>query len=252
MKITKKIFSFITSVLVLATTLTLGNTVAAKADTNEVPVQLYYSYGVGNTSETSHYVGYIAVKNLSYDKKVTVHYTYTGPQAGGPWKDVAATYVRTNASDGYEIWKFETPETFDHYGFGQIQYCIKYEVNGQTYWDNNNGKNYVGTDFSANRPHLVNTSLSFDNGNSYLNCYVATKKSVNPQAIRIRYSKDNWATYKDVDVTASTDVYYNEDSNCWVAKVPFGRGTEVKLAVYYVLDGVEHWDNNLGENYSFN
>lgn len=248
MKISKKIFSFITSLLVLATTLTLGHTISAKADTNDVPVQLYYSNAVGDSSETGHYFGYIAVKNFAYDKKVTVHYSYTGPQASNVWNDVAATYVKTNALDGYEIWRFETPSEFDHYGFGQIQYCIKYEVNGQTYWDNNNGKNYVGIDFAESRPHVISYGQS-DNG---LSCYIATKKSITPEAIRIRYSEDNWATYKDVDATNATDISYSNDTNCWIAKVPVEKGKQIKFSVYYLLDGVQHWDNNLGDNYSFN
>ncbi|GKX68021.1 CBM21 domain-containing protein [Inconstantimicrobium mannanitabidum] len=252
MKISKKIFSFITSVLVLATTLTFGNAVSAKADTNDVPVQLYYSYGVADSGETGHYTGYIAIKNLAYDKKVTVHYNYTGPQASNVWNDVTATYVKTNPLDGYEIWKFETPVVFTHYGFGQIQYCIRYDVNGQTYWDNNNSKNYVGNDFASSRPHMINYGQTSENNKDYMYFYVGTKKSVNPEAVRIRYSEDNWATYKDVDSVKATDIYYSDDTNCWYIKVPVSSGKQIKFSAYYVLNGVQYCDNNLGDNYVFN
>lgn len=248
MKISKKIFSFLTAVLVLAATLTFTNKVSAKAATNDVPVQLYYSSSVSDTSETSHYVGYIAVKNLAYDKKVTAHYNYTGAEQTTVWNDIAATYVRTNPLDGNEIWKFETPSTFNHYGFGEIQYAIKYEVNGQTYWDNNGGKNYRGIDFAASRPHVT----SFGGYQNNLTCNLEIKKPVKPEAVRIRYTDDNWATYKEVDAATATQEYGILDVNYWVANIPVSSGKQIKFSAYYVINGVQYWDNNLGENYSYN
>lgn len=251
MKISKKILNFIMSIFVLATTFTFANAFPSKVFADELPpVQLYYSASVSDSAELGHCVGYIAVKNLGYDKKVTVH--YNTPASSTVWSDIDATYVGTNASDGYEIWRFETPTTYSLDGLGDIQYAIRYEVNGQTYWDNNNGKNYQTNDFTASRPHVISTVKSYENNQQFLNVYIGTKKSVSPDAVRLRYTEDNWATYSDVDAVSTNEVFYNYDTNCWVAKIPISSGKQVQFSAYYELNGNQYWDNNLGSNYAYN
>lgn len=255
MKFSKKVLSFITSVLVLTSAATFANGVSAKAATTDKPVELYYTKVVNDDAPAvAHYAGYIAVKNLAYDKKVIVHYNYTSlSQASNTWYTANASYVKNNTSDGNEVWKFETPSVYTNYGgLGDIQYYIEYDVNGQTFYDNNDGKNYKSSDFGASRPYVTSISgYARNNGAEYLSCYVATKKSVNTEAVRIRYTQDDWATYKDVDLTKSTNVYFNADSDSWIIDIPILSGKPVKFAAYYVVNGVQHWDNNLGDNYYF-
>lgn len=239
MSISKKVLSLFMSIFVLVTTIAFTNPFASKVLADELPVKLYYSHAVAESRDFGHYTGYIAVKNLAYDKKVTVHYEYNN----GAWNDVAASYVKTNSSDGYEVWEFQTPDKFD---YSQMQFAIKYEVNGQTYWDNNNGKNYEGDDFNADMP-LVNGYSEYDK--NVLNVDIETKKSANPEAVKVRYTEDNWATFKDIDAVNT----WNDDIGMWVAKLPVLSSTkQVKFAVYYVSNGVKYWDNNLGDNYTFN
>lgn len=256
MKFSKKIFSLITSVLVLTSAFTCTNGISAKAATTDKPVELYYTKVVNdNAPAVEHYAGYIAVKNLAYEKKVIVHYNYTSlSQASNIWYTANANYLKNNPSDGNEVWKFETPSVYTNYGgLGDIQYYIEYDVNGQTFYDNNNGKNYKSSDFGASRPYVTSLSgYARNNGECYLSCSVATKKSVSPEVVRIRYSQDNWTTYKDVDLVKSTNVYFNEDSNSWIIDIPILPGKQTKLAAYYVVNGVQYWDNNLGDNYNYN
>lgn len=75
----------------------------------------------------------IKVKNIAYNKKVTLHYydSYTRV-----WDDMEAKY-EYSLDNGYEIWTVSAV-----YAGEYLQYAIKYEVNGQTYWDNNNQKDY--------------------------------------------------------------------------------------------------------------
>lgn len=75
----------------------------------------------------------IKVKNIAYVKKVTLHYK---DSLYDRWQDCEAKYEGAS-NDGYEIWTVTQAFVGDY-----IQYAIKYEVNGQTYWDNNSGKDY--------------------------------------------------------------------------------------------------------------
>lgn len=87
----------------------------------------YMMYGLGAN---------IKVKNLAYEKVVTIHYKNSYNDV---WQDCAATYAYS--IDGqYEVW-YADPIFYS--GYGSIEYSIKYEVAGQTYWDNNYGENYI-------------------------------------------------------------------------------------------------------------
>lgn len=89
--------------------------------------------------------GTVQVLNLAYEKKVTVHYSFTN------WRthaDTKASWVSSGAR-----WDCHAPET-DLFRFrlpvppfilqpgAMLEFAICYRVNGSDYWDNNNGQNY--------------------------------------------------------------------------------------------------------------
>jgi hypothetical protein len=87
-----------------------------------------------------------AVKNLAYAKQVDIAYSTNG------WQSVLyaplaftssytlgyGAYVSPNAT-GVERWQAQTQAVA---GATCFDYAIRYTVNGQTYWDNNFGRNY--------------------------------------------------------------------------------------------------------------
>ena len=78
----------------------------------------------------------VAVKNLAYNKVVRVRYTLDN------WKtynDVDLTYETAISGTNNEYWSttLNVPMFTDDFEF-----CVYYQVNGQTYWDNNFGSNY--------------------------------------------------------------------------------------------------------------
>ena len=84
-----------------------------------------------------YFSSFVTVKlhNYAYQKNVFIRYTLNGWRT---YTDVPMSYDSTN-SDGTETWKGtirRSPET------SNFQYCVCYEVNGQTYWANNFGENY--------------------------------------------------------------------------------------------------------------
>lgn len=78
----------------------------------------------------------IKVENIAYVKNVILRcrdsYLNT-------WEDIPATYSKPLTKDNaYELWDVQTAFTGK-----DIEFAIKYDVDGHTYWDNNGGKNYV-------------------------------------------------------------------------------------------------------------
>ncbi|MBZ4394318.1 carbohydrate-binding protein [Myxococcus faecalis] len=86
----------------------------------------------------------IDVKNLAYTKSVTVVYTTdnwaTSHEVAAsfvPGYSVGYAYISSPNAYGVERWQARIPAVS-----GTPLYYIRYEVNGQTYWDNNFGYNY--------------------------------------------------------------------------------------------------------------
>lgn len=78
------------------------------------------------------------VNNLGYGKKVILRYTLDNWVS---FHEIELSYVSSVSGTNEELWAVQlndlVPDNVDSF-----QYCIRYEVNGQTYWDNNFGSNY--------------------------------------------------------------------------------------------------------------
>lgn len=86
---------------------------------------------------------YVAVKNLAYNKVVRVRYTYDN---WATYQDADLTYSYTLTGTNNEIWGTTLSIPSSTSGF---QFCVYYQVNGQTYWDNNFGSNYDSSYYRA-------------------------------------------------------------------------------------------------------
>lgn len=81
----------------------------------------------------------VKIKNMAYDKKVYIHCRMLGSDE---WMDVECSYS-LSLDNGYEVWYADPVWYYPTYT--GIQFAVKYEVNGQIYWDNNNGNDYYVT-----------------------------------------------------------------------------------------------------------
>ncbi|KAF8705364.1 Alpha amylase, catalytic domain, partial [Rhizoctonia solani] len=102
--------------------------------TSEVKLQSY-------TLNGNSFSGSIYIKNIAYQKVVTVIYS----NAANSWvsgQSVSASYSGSISGSNYETWTFSGT-----IGSGGIkQFYIRYDVSGTSYYDNNGTKNYdVGT-----------------------------------------------------------------------------------------------------------
>ena len=90
----------------------------------------------------------IDVKNLAYTKNVTVVYTTDGWATShqAPAQFVSGytygyAYIQSPNAKGVERWQAHIPAISG----SALQFYVRYQVNGQTYWDNNFGYNYSHT-----------------------------------------------------------------------------------------------------------
>lgn len=193
--------------------------------------------------------GYVEVENIGLDKTVTIHYSTDGTN----WADVQAEYFKATQGN-YEAWKFKVPSvSVGMRGSATIQFAIKYEVNGQTYWDSNSGANYV-----VKAGYNVTAQYDFGNGGitHWYDSVLSEGIQIETQLknlgfnkdVRVRYTTDDWATYQEAE---GKYVRTLDGSNIehWSILVPTTEPFE--YAISYTVNGTTYWDNNFGANYTY-
>ncbi|TDX51825.1 carbohydrate-binding protein [Orenia marismortui] len=239
----------------------VGNGKGAKMAEDSNPIDFYYAkvnllseQGISKTYNAS---GYIGVKNNSFPTKVTIHYTYD-IYSNSNWKDVDAKYMGV-APDGNHIWHFETPKiTRDYYPYFNYdcQFAIKYESNGQVYWDNNHQQNYLIKNTNVpgvnNIPILLKRSrVILDKVSRENNTIVGSIDLKNldySKDVKVVYTLDNWQTSNTV--SANYNISYDNNIENWkfiINNIP--NDTKVKYYIDYKVNGTHYYDNNFGTNY---
>lgn len=96
-------------------------------------------------------LGHVAVKNLSFEKSVTMRYTFdnwcTVVEIPSIYVPDAPSILKSNNYDRF-IFKIQLTKLFNNFSNDQevqcnnYQFCVKYAANNQEFWDNNEFKNY--------------------------------------------------------------------------------------------------------------
>lgn len=201
--------------------------------------------------------GSIEVENLGFSKDVTVHYTTDDIT----WYETDASYVRPTDSS-HEQWNFsietsdalpEHPELDD---LDFVRFAIEYNVNSNTYWDNNNSLNYYNkpTQIGSFSIYLGNVNvikysshLIRDYG--YVDLHL---KNLGPiKTVKIVYTIDNWVTTNESYASYSSPSNFHNSVEHWGSYLPVPYGTtEIEYAISYTVNGSTYWDNNYGNNYT--
>ena len=229
----KKLISMVAVLSILVCSLGVFG-ISANAASDRVKLYAadrYFSrYGISGT-----YI-YVQTKDNAFKQSVTVHFNRLNGMA---WEDAKAEYF-TTMSDGSKIWKA-------YISSYNTEYAIKYNADGKTYWDNNDGKNYkdevIGT-----APIKATRTISY--GNTY-NISATLKNLAYNKDVVVRYTENNWKTYKDAKLSyTSTN---NDGTEVWDARLTV-NGSDLKNFKYclsYTANGKTYWDNNFGENYDY-
>ena len=204
----------------------------------------------------------VEVQNLAFNKEVGIIYT----DDGDSWSTLPLVYLET-LPNGNERWGYHN--NFAQSGFG-IQFAVYYTVNGETYWDNNNGQDYtVGGPLIPNVDqfgdsytlHIVGSGGSCGFAEAHISVE-ATVPDKGPlaQTVGLVYTTDNWVTSEVAIGTADSilpngALVYVIDivPDAIVSECPMSSsGFDFTYAVYHTVSGSTYWDNNAGADYTIN
>jgi maltose 6'-phosphate phosphatase len=205
----------------------------------------------------------VRVENLSYQKKVAVHWCGEDSQ----WHIDEASYHCT-LPDGSELWKavIRRPLTPERSLPGNVRFAVCYESAGRTYWDRNHGQDF---EVDADSGVVVFSDVPVQNlfhdpvlqgGKVSLSIDSAVRSSLNASNVRIHWSTDQWKTsqvtrcFKRPDHwdLARGSVSRNPNRygwEIWTGRVPIQHTYRVEYAIECDTDQGVVWDSCLGANY---
>jgi hypothetical protein len=184
----------------------------------------------------------IVVENLAFQKNIGIR----GATAGGPtFIDHPATF-QESLPDGRELWKLKTGDEL-------LNFVARYEVLGNTFWDNNGGANYkqpqVFDEFDAmlgSVPEVASGTAGFSDATN-ISLLVAVKNIGFVKQVGIVFTTDGWVSS---GVAFGTfDHTLKSGDEVWKVSAGVGSATRVDFAIFYRVNGQEFWDNNFWRNY---
>ena len=241
---TTRFTSIVITLAILLSVFCIAGATNASAATERV--SLYSSSVTFAKYGAETYEIFIKTNDNAQDQQVYVHYFY---MSSLDWADAEAEYV-TTLGDGSKIWKAYLT-SFD------CQYAIKYVADGVTYWDNNNGANYNGTETIVAAPVAVKRRSSLVYNLSNYQIDVVLQNYAYEKNVFVRYTTDGWNSYNDQALSYSET---NADgTETWTGNIDISsiiannyNYSDFEYAVCYQVNGTEYWANYFGNNYDIN
>jgi hypothetical protein len=193
----------------------------------------------------------VRVKNVGYSKHVYLHYN----AGSSGWTDLELSY--TSHHGNYDLFSYNT--SFSSWT-GEIEFAIRYEVNGQTYWNNNDGGNFhLGSDDDFIIEDAVALSRMDADGYhcaGWMGCSHATHLSGEiyvqnlyyDKSVGVRCSPDgvNWEDIPAAYVSSTSGDVERWSFEHW--DYVYQPGPEYPVyACAVFFDGF--WDNNFSQDY---
>jgi len=184
----------------------------------------------------------IVVENLAFEKHVAIH----GKRpVGSTFIDEQAIFQKQLA-DGRELWKLVTGDEL-------VDFVVRYDVRGTTFWDNNGGADYIQPqvfdEFDAllgRVPNVVLATSGFSDA-THVRILSAVKNLAFAKQVGIVYTTDGWATASVAN--GAFDHMLKSGNEVWVTSAFVGAAKRVEFAVFYRVQGQEFWDNNFWANF---
>ena len=232
-----KLVSIVLALVMFTGILTVAGTVTASAA--GTGVSLYSSSVYSSNYGVRTYEVFVQTQDSAHSQKVYIHYLN-----GTSWHYVKADYY-TTLSDGAKIWK----ATFSSYN---TQYAIKYIADGVTYWDNNNGRDYTGTETIGTAP-IAAKRLNYQySGSSGYRVEAVLQNYAYHKNVFVRYTSDGWKTFCDQTMSYCETNY--DGTETWAATLNVNTNNiaqgDFNYAICYRVNGCEYWANNFGLNYN--
>ncbi|TCI05132.1 hypothetical protein EZV61_03995 [Corallincola luteus] len=199
----------------------------------------YYENGF----DYSELEGAVEVKNIGPSKQVWLHYQ----AEDGQWLDHPAFYVAAT-SHGYEAFSFRLPLSGSVSG---VQFAIKYQVNGQTYWDNNGLQNYqfdgtTQTDFKHQAVALDDAYRD----SSLISVKARARHQGSADKVTMVYTGDDWEhSYRRELTLSHTVADANGVSGVWTGEQYIEYYRHFEFYLEYSSGQQTQIDNYYGKNY---
>ena len=247
---------------------------AAPIELNKADSRIHSKYGFSWQSIEVEAI----VENLAFEKSVQIY--FEGEDS--TWVTADMSYAGI-ASPGRELWKYTVTRNINGPYATQapldLTYVLKYQVNGDTHWDNNNGANYqlnAGSGEYTPKVIVLNSAYAYapytyTNGSGtsypvkgYFSANFILQNLGYSKDVEVHYTFDNWATsyvrkanfntglfegysyvtYPNANGVEVWSFYTNGD------EAQNAQAKEVQFAVKYTVNGATYWNNNLGANFT--
>ena len=238
---TTRIASIVLTLAMLLSLICAVGTVTAGAAADRV--SLYCSNVTFSRTGAVSYEAYVQTRDNAKSQEVYIHYYYTDTLG---WQDAKAEFV-TTLDDGSKIWK----ATFCSLN---TKYAIKYIADGVTYWDNNNGRDYNGSERIGTAP-VTAERLGFQyycNNNFRINAVL--QNYAYHKNVFVRYTTDGWNSYRDQSLRY--DRTNGDGTETWTTSLgidinDYANSDRFQYAICYSVNGRTYWANNFGANYGY-
>ncbi len=230
-------------------------------------IQLLYAKSIistrgGHSVQELEFV--VLVTNLAYHKQVVVHW------AGDDnvWQELPACY-HSSSGQGREQWLARASCRCSSAGRlpGNIRFALQYLVPGRAYWDNNHHANhFLKADAGVLLgPGVLLTHLAFrpllPQGETVQSVVVAVHRTLKARQVFIRWTIDNWKTYRQTRCFLQHDYWQQEQQSdagnpnefglsVWSGRIKARSAFRVEYAIGCETEQGEVWDNNFGINYT--
>jgi hypothetical protein len=202
---------------------------------------------------------FIEVENIAYEKRVVVRWR------NGECVDTEATYLRLSAGNT-EIWRAMSPTHSCWSNEGpkteSIKFAIRYEVAGETFWDNNGGWDYYCACWNNDNSVVLGPNLLLKSaavvegtGGEYLQGEIFVKNVGYAKRVDVIYTTDHWVHAQNAHASfrEGANAQLGHPNEVWKFSAPLGRqkdfSLEVRFALRYQVDGKAYWDDNVGLDY---
>jgi Carbohydrate/starch-binding module (family 21) len=232
-----------------------------------VPVKLLFARRIVLSTERLHngltvfwaVEAFIEVENIAYEKRVVVRLR------NGECVDTEATYLRSSGGNT-EIWRAVSPTHSCWSNEGpkteSIKFAIRYDVAGETFWDNNGGCDYYCACWNNDSSVVLGPNVLLKSaavaegaGGEYLQGQIFIKNLGYAKRVDVIYTTDRWvhAQKAPASFREEADAQLGHPNEVWEFSAPLGRqkdfSVEVRFALRYEMDGKVSWDDNVGLDY---
>ena len=194
----------------------------------------------------------IQVANLAFTKQIDI--LWAG--ADGVWHTLPAIF-HSMSTGGVEYWNATTTlRATDTSPLPRnIQFAVRYRVNGKEYWDNNEGRNYftpVGAALNlAAAADVLNIGFAERLEQDQRHVSVAVSASSHVQMVSIKWTIDDWqhthltpCRLESSLALETAEQLVDGGAQIWGARLKIGTAFRLQYCICYQTDEGFFWDNN--------